>query len=113
MRKLIIALLVIAGLATLAVGIYFPIQAISVPLSIRLIFSGLMVLDAIAYFVVSWGIYKEIKWLFYPTVVLLAINILALAFDNIGWADFVFGFYNLILILLIFWRKYGQRTYAQ
>lgn len=101
MNKIIIALLVVFGLFTLMAGIYFPISATAAPLTIRLVFLSLLLIDAILYFIAAWGIGRKIDLLFYPTIMLLALNILGLIFDDLGWINLGAGVYNLLIIILL------------
>ncbi|OPZ23677.1 MAG: hypothetical protein BWZ03_00423 [bacterium ADurb.BinA186] len=101
LNKIIAILLAPVGLLTLVAGFYFFVNTQSAPVVIRWIFVSLMTLDAILYFVASWAIFRKIRWFYYPAIFLLAINMIALVFDDVGLVDLVVGFYNAILIVLV------------
>lgn len=101
MKKIISVLLAFLGILTLIAGIYYYMNNPTVDQTTRIILSSLFVADAILYLAASWGVFKKIRWLFWPTIALLAVNILALVFDDIGWVDLSAGFYNLIIIILL------------
>lgn len=101
MKKIISVLLAFFGILTLITGIYYYANTPLIDKTIRTIMFSLFVADAIFYLAASWGVFKKIRWLFWPTIALLAVNILALVFDDIGWVDLSAGFYNLIIIILL------------
>jgi len=113
LNKIIFYLLLIAGIFTLAAGIYYPINASSVSTSIRAILAVLLVFDAIFYFIGAWGIYKNIKSLFWPTLIILTLNIIAGFFDDIGIIDIGFIFYNILILLLIIKGSELNQTYRK
>ena len=106
LKKFLVLILVLLGLLTLAVAVYYPINTTSISLALRVMFFLLLSADAICYFVAAWGILINKKWLFPWTVALLVVNILALIFDDIGAIDLAFGVFNiLILILVIYYNR--------
>lgn len=63
------------------------------------------------YFVVAWGVAKNVKWLYPLTTALLIVNALGTIFDDVGVIDVVFMVANtLILILLLNYRKKLQKV---
>ena len=101
LKKIIIISLIISGLSTSVVAVYYPINTVSISLALRLMFFLLLFADAICYFVAAWGILKNMKWLFPWTVALLVVNILALIFDDIGIIDLAYGIFNLLILILV------------
>lgn len=100
MKKVLAALFIIMGLMILAVMAFFAIEPEMTSLPVLLTFLALFVIDAICYFVAAWGVSKNIKRLYWPTIAVLGINILALVFDNIGIVDISVALYNILLLIL-------------
>lgn len=107
MRNLLIALLVLAGLGIIAVGIYYTFN-LDIAIIIRLVFCLLMLFDTLAYFLVAWGLYKRINWIFGFAYLVLTINILGFFFDDIGLADTIAALFNLMLVVLFITYKRGE-----
>lgn len=106
LNKIVTTLLIIAGVFTLIAGIYFPINATFVPNIVRVVLAILLIIDAVCYFIVGWSVSKKIKRIFWPTVILLIINILGFIFDDFGALTFgaltiLASFYNLVILVLI------------
>ena len=110
MKKILTVLLIMMGLGILAAATFFAIEPEMVSLVILLVFLALLLIDAICYFVAAWGISKGVKWLYWPTIGILGINISGLVFDNIGFVDISVALFNiLILILLIVYHKHEEK----
>ncbi|MFA5070441.1 MAG: hypothetical protein WC528_04120 [Patescibacteria group bacterium] len=63
----------------------------------------LMIGNAFIFLVLAWGVWKKKKWLFYPGLIYLAINVILSIADQLGFWDFV-GL-GISLITLIFFYK--------
>jgi len=111
LRNTLITLLVLMGLAVLAVVVGYPLLNGEIPTNVIWLISVLMGADAICYFVAAWGVAKNIKWLYPLTTALLIVNALGVIFDDIGVIDVIFMVANtLILILLLNYRKKLQKV---
>jgi len=104
LKKIISILLIISGLSTFVVAVYYPVNATTVSFSLKMIFFLLLFTDAVCYFVATWGILKNKKWLFPWTVALLVINILGLIFDDIGAIDITYGIFNFLILVLVIYN---------
>ncbi len=99
------------GLAVLAVVVGYPLLNREIPANVIWLISLLMGADAICYFVVAWGVAKNVKWMYPLTTALLIVNALGTIFDDVGVIDVVFMVANtLILILLLNYRKKLQKV---
>lgn len=63
----------------------------------------LMVGNAFVFLILAWSIWKKVKWLFYPGLIYLAINVILSIADQLGFWDFVS--LAVSLITLIFYYK--------
>ena len=110
-KKILFYLLILSGLAVLLVAANYTFFSPNIPFVLRLIFFLLLLIDATCYFATAWGIFKNIKWLFWPTIVLLVLNTLAAIFDDFGLVDALASAFNLlVLISFIFWSKLHQNN---
>jgi len=109
LRKSLVVLFILAGLGIIFVAVYYLVSASNRDISfvIRLVLSLLMGLDALGYLLVAWGLSKNISWIYPFALVLLIINVLALFFDDIGWADISAILFNILFgVLLIIDKKH-------
>jgi len=100
-EKILTVSFVLVGLGVLAVAVNYTFFGPDIPLVLRVIFFSLLFTDAICYFVAAWGVWKNIKWLYPLIIALLAINIIGIIFDDIGFVDIAAAVYNVILLVLL------------
>lgn len=105
LRNVLIVLLGVMGFAVLAVAVRYTFWGPEIALVLRLIFFFLLFTDAVCYFVAAWGVRRGKKWVYTFTIALLAVNILAVIFDDIGLVDIVAMGFNLLMLIMLFYSK--------
>lgn len=108
LHNILIALFVLSGLGIIVVAInnLVVLSNMNIPVVVSVIFGNLLAIDALFYFLVAWGLHKKTKWAFTMGLILVAVNILALIFDDFGLADVLAALFNLLLgAMLVIDRK--------
>jgi hypothetical protein len=100
-KKLLTVLLIVVGMAVLAVAVRYTFWPLDISLTLKIIFFVLLGGDAICYFVAAWGVAKNVKWLYPFTIALLVINTLGAIFDDIGLADIIASGINIVLLIML------------
>lgn len=106
LHHLLIFLLALTGVGLLVLAVFYYQTQTNIATNVRAIIAGLFFLDAIFYFVVAWGVCRKIKWLYWCGIALVAVNAVAIIFDDIGFYDIIASLINIpLLIMLISDRK--------
>lgn len=108
LHNILIALFALSGVGVVVVAINWlvALSEMGFPVTISVVFGNLMAIDALFYFLVAWGLHKKTKWAFTMGLILVAVNILALIFDDFGLTDALAAVFNLLLgAMLVIDRK--------
>ncbi len=108
-KNLIIYSLIAVGIFLIVVSIMYPIYNDFLPLNTKIIISSLIAIDAILYFVSAWGINRNIKWIYYLTIILIFVNAIASLSDQLGLYDilaFVIHVFLFILLIINYKQKF-------
>ncbi|MCE5322872.1 hypothetical protein LLG46_06095 [bacterium] len=100
-QKLIIVLFVLSGIFLVLAAMLFPARNASLGPITRWAIAGLLMLDALFYFVAAWGLARRIRLIHWFAVLLIGGNALLSITDQVGPADLIVFMLNLIMLVLV------------
>lgn len=100
-QTLVVVLLVLSGIMWGLFAMLFPGRHALMEPSMRWTIVGLLLLDALFYFVAAWGLARRIRFIHRFALLLVGGNALLSIADQVGLADLVIGLLNVVMLVLL------------